>query len=98
MSRLTAGLAWRFFVFCREVLSEMLTVSPPERNQTSDSCGRPSGPIVPRVANSPSSRSRSDEGIAGMVLLLSGRGYRASVPLGGAIGARSVDRRGAKAP
>jgi hypothetical protein len=28
--------------------------------------------VVPRVANSPSSRSRWDEGIAGMVLLLSG--------------------------
>jgi len=55
---LTAGFASRFFVFCREELSEVATVSPSARNQTSDSCGRPSGPTVPSVANWPSSRSR----------------------------------------
>src|SRR5215469_7586863 len=71
MNRFTAGLASRFLVFCRDVLSEIPTVSPSARNQTSDSCGRPSGPIVPRVATWASSRSRCDAGIAGMVLLLS---------------------------
>src|SRR5215813_4369030 len=69
MNRLTAGLASRFLVFCRDVLSEMPTVSPSARNQTSDSCGRPFGPIVPRVATWASSRSRCDAGIAGMALL-----------------------------
>ena len=34
-SRLTPGCASRFFVFCRAVFSETLTVSPSARNQTS---------------------------------------------------------------
>src|SRR6516162_10207377 len=80
MNRLTAGLARRFLVFCRDVLSEMPTVSPSARNQTSDSCGRPSGPIVPRVATWASSRSRCDAGIAGMVLLIPLPALRPGLP------------------
>src|SRR5690242_18495862 len=47
----------------------MATWSPSVRNHTSDTCGRPSGPTVARVAKSLSSRSRWDAGISGMVLL-----------------------------
>src|SRR5450755_3895945 len=64
MRKLTAGLARRFLVFCRDVFSEMDTASPSARNHTSESCGRPSGPMVPRVPTCADSRSRWESGIA----------------------------------
>src|SRR5580693_3073220 len=64
MRKLTAGLALRFLVFCRDVFSEMDTESPSARNHTSESCGRPSGPTVPRVPTCADSRSRWESGIA----------------------------------
>ena len=64
MRKLAAGLALRFFVFCRDVFSEMATVSPSARNHTSESCGRPSGPMVASVPTCADSRSRWESGIA----------------------------------
>ena len=63
MRKLTAGLALRFLVFCRDVFSEMDTESPSARNHTSESCGRPSGPMVPSVPTGADSRSRWESGI-----------------------------------
>src|SRR5580704_890869 len=42
----------------------MATVSPSARNHTSDSCGRPSGPMVASVPTCADSRSRWESGIA----------------------------------
>src|ERR1700684_1234460 len=64
MRKLTAGLALRFLVFCRDVFSEMDTESPSARNHTSESCGRPSGPTVPSVPTCADSRLRWESGIA----------------------------------
>src|SRR3984957_9754372 len=64
MRKLTAGLALRFLVFCRDVFSEMDTESPSARNHTSESCGRPSGPTVPSVPTCADSRTRCESGIA----------------------------------
>src|SRR5580692_1921994 len=64
MRKLTAGLALRFLIFCRDVFSEMDTESPSARNHTSESCGRPSGPTVPSVPTGAESRSRWESGIA----------------------------------
>src|SRR6267154_439220 len=63
MRKLTAGLALRFLVFCRDVFSEMDTESPSARNHTSESCGRPSGTMVPSVPTCADSRSRWESGI-----------------------------------
>ena len=63
MITLHAGLACRFFTFCRRVFSEILIVSPSARNQTTDSCGRPLGLIVPSVSTCSLSRSRCDSGM-----------------------------------
>jgi hypothetical protein len=43
-------------------LSEMRTVSSVKRNQTSDSCGRPSGPTVAKVAHWVSSGRGGNQG------------------------------------
>src|ERR1700761_9176581 len=70
MKTVAAGLRVRFLVFWRVVLSEIFTSPSSARNQTSDSCGRPSGPMVARVANWASSRSWWDSGMAGMPVTL----------------------------
>src|ERR1700761_342037 len=70
MKTVAAGLRVRFLVFWRVVLSEIFTSPSSARNQTSDSCGRPSGPMVARVANWTSSRSWWDSGMAGMPVTL----------------------------
>ena len=66
MNKFIAGLASRFFTFCRLLFSEILIESPSARNQTSLSWGRPSGPIVARVATCESRRSRWLSGMLGI--------------------------------
>jgi hypothetical protein len=58
MKTVAAGLARRLRTFFRVVFSEILMVSSSARNHTSDSWGRPSGPIVAKVAYCAFSRSR----------------------------------------
>ena len=76
MNNEQAGRLDRFFVFCLEVLSEMPTASSLKRNQTSVSCGRPSGPSVANVANLVFSKSMCDCGIEVMPYVLEDRANR----------------------
>ena len=65
MNTVTAGFALRFLVFWRAVLSDSFTTPSSARNQTADTCGLPSGPIVASVVTAASSRSTWVDGTEG---------------------------------